>query len=124
MLVSSVNAIKENISDITEQNKLIKDLINNTLNDYLVRATVKLEHIDLSTFFSNHHRVEGFRQLFTQDGNNYSWWGVKINDAPTLYGLEYRDKGIKNIWLSELPTTDNGIKMINMLRIAVHNDLI
>ncbi len=130
MLESTIKAIKEKYSDVSLQRESVKKAVKDCMNHYLVEPTVRLEFIDASALFPDVDEVECFRLLFTENAINYSWWGIKVKGANALHGLEkieasVDDGGtrIENLWLSEYPSTQDKIKLINLIRMGIHHDL-
>lgn len=129
MLVYTINEIKQRCPDISIQKDLVKDAISNCMAQFLVEPTVKLDHIDLSELFQPAVGLKCFRQLFTENGIKYSWWGIQLPGTEAMYGLEKIEFGtndgtrMENLWLSSVSTTPDHTRLINVIRISVHKDL-
>ena len=129
MFEEIIKSIKEDYSDMAKQKEMVQDAVNNCMNNHYVEPTVKTDHIDASGFFPElEGEIRCFRQRFTKDGITYSWWGIRIEGHKPLYGLEKTEgnKGdfrMENLWLSEIPSSANQIKITNLLRMGIHNDL-
>lgn len=122
-------AIKSAYSDAAEIKEQITRCINRCMNSTLVEPTVKLEHIDASALFPSANDVKCFRQRFTEQGINYSWWGIGV-DSISVHGLEKIENdnvgdgvSIENLWLSANPNDPQQTSMINIIRMGIHHDL-
>lgn len=129
MFEEIIKSIKEDYSDMAKQKVMVQNAVNNCMNNPCVEPTVKIEHIDASGFFPElEGEIRCFRQRFTENGITFSWWGLGIEGKKPIYGLEKTegnngDFRIDNLWLSEIPSSDNQLAIMNLIRMGIHNDL-
>ena len=127
MLEDLIKGIKTMFPELVQQRKIVIETVNNCMNKSLVQPTIKLEHLDLSAQCPNIY--ESFRQKFTENGIQYSWWGIKLKNGLILFGLERitynTNKGtyLENLWLSIAPSTGEENVNINLIRSIIHSDL-
>ena len=127
MLEDLIKGIKTMFPELVQQRKIAIETVNNCMNKSLVQPTIKLEHLDLSAQCPNIY--ESFRQKFTENGIQYSWWGIKLKNGLILFGLERitynTNKGtyLENLWLSIAPSTGEENVNINLIRSIIHSDL-
>lgn len=127
MLCKLIEGIKTTFPELAKQRDFVKEVVNNCMNQGLVEPTVKLELLDLSTIFPNADKC--FRQMFTENGICYSWWGIKVKGGASIHGLEkiifntIEGTHLENLWVEITPSSANENKMIALLRMSIHSDL-